>query len=226
MKKICKNIFSVLLTAALLTAACAVTAQTHEAGFGGAMFHQKGTLISSYDPGSLTGAINLSTPYDKHSGSPAVCYAYYHPLVELNDALYFGGQAAFFFYGYYEKQDDVQNFSGQTIADGSSSDLIIGWEVPVYANIRLMNGSEESNDEGFGLGGGLGMMAHGFNVINDKGFMFTPAAMVEVKYNKLGLRFDYQFKHFKSVYTTETGDIPRMETNFFSVLLTFRFLDE
>jgi len=198
-------------------------AQTNEFGVGAVLYKQSGTLIATYDPGSLTGNINYEDAKDESNGAPAVMVAHYHPFYELSDMIAIGGQAGFVFYGYYERKDDTKNFYGQTIAPGTSSDLIIGWEVPLYVNLRLMNGSTDDNDDGFGLGVGIGYTAHGFNVVNDKGFMFSPSLLAEIKYNTLGLRYERQFKKYESVYTSDTGDIPRLSTSFSQIFLTIRF---
>lgn len=198
--------------------------QTNELGFGVWCFNQKGTTIVSYDPGT-SGTVNIASEFEESNLVPGFSFIHYHPFYELSDKLWFGAEGGASFFGYYKKKDDVKNFSGQVIATGESSGLYLSFQVPVYAAVRFLNGSSEDNDEGFGAGAGIGGMMQGFEVPEEKGFMFTPAAMVELKYNKFGVRFDYLFSKFKSHYNSSTGEIPRLETSFFNISITLRLGD-
>lgn len=191
--------------------------QTNELGFGVWCFKQKGILINSFDPGT-SGTVNFASEFEESNYVPGFTFIHYHPFYELSENLVLGAEGGASFFGYYERKD-VKNFYGQTIASESSG-LYIAFQVPVYATARFLNGSSENNDEGFGAGAGIGGMMQGFEVPEEKGFMFSPAAMVELKYDKFGVRFDYLFSKFKSNYTSSTGDIPRLETSFFNISIT------
>jgi hypothetical protein len=200
-------------------------AQTNELAFGAWFFNQTGTLILSYDPGSTTGTINYPSEVEESNAVPGFSFIHYHPLHELSDELALGAEGGLNLFMFYEKKDDVTDFSGQVIATGESSGLFFSLQVPVYATARFLNGSTESYDEGFGAGAGIGGMFQGFEVPEEKGVMFSPVAMVELKYDNWGARFDYLFSKFKSHYTSSTGDIPRLETSFFNISISLRLGD-
>ena len=200
------------------------SAQTNELGFGVWCFSQTGTIINSFDPGT-SGTVNIASEFEESNSVPGFCFIHYHPFHELSDKFWLGAEGGASFFGYYDKKDDVKNFSGQVIASGESSGLYLSFQVPVYAAVRFLNGSSDNSDEGFGAGAGIGGMMHGFEVPEEKGFMITPAAMIELKYNRWGARFDYLFSKFKSHYNSSTGEIPRLETSFFNISITLRLGD-
>jgi hypothetical protein len=191
--------------------------QTNELGVGAWCFKQKGILIDSYDPGT-SGTVNIASDYDESNSVPGFSFVHYHPLYNVSEKFWLGAEAGANFFGYYH-EDETKNFYGQTIARESSG-LYLTFQVPLYAACRFLNGSSENNDEGFGAGAGIGGMMQGFEVPEERGFMITPAFMVELKYNRFGARFDYLFNKFESHYDSSTGDIPRLSTSFFDVLIT------
>ncbi|MBW6483245.1 MAG: hypothetical protein K0B10_09295 [Vicingaceae bacterium] len=196
-----------------------VFSQTADIGFGAIRYSQKGMLISTYDPGSETGNVNEQSKINEAEAIPSLIFSYYYPFYKPTDYLSVGGLSGLSFYTFYNKKDDPTNLSGQTIGTGSSSGFYVGYQIPLYASVRLFNSSNKDNLEGFGGGLGIGYVAHGFTIDNEKGFMFSPSFLAEIRFNKVGLKFETLFNKFTSVYKSDTGDIPRLETSFFQIHL-------
>lgn len=216
-----KNISYIVITFLIVTLNTTyVFSQTADIGFGAIRYSQKGMLISTYDPGSLTGDVNEQSEINESVAVPSLIFSYYYPFYKPTDYLTFGGLSGLSFYAFFSKKEDTKSLTGQTLKIGNSSGYYIGYQIPIYASIRLFNASSNENEKGFGGGLGIGYVAHGFTIDNEKGFMYSPSFLAEIRYNRVGLKFETLFNKFSSVYTSDTGDIPRLETSFFQIHLT------
>jgi hypothetical protein len=198
-------------------------AQLWQMTFGAQIYKQTGSTIGSFDPGSLQGNIYSAHTVKEKGWVPMAGVYYYYPFYSSRDLFSLGAEAGFGFWGSYQSPDEIQNQYGAQIGTTGGSPLKIGYQFPILAMARLGAGSTADSEKPIGFALGTGIMPTGFNVPLEKGFYAPIVLASEITYNQFGLRIEFPFKGYQSVYNSYVGEIPRIKTRFISIQLLARW---
>ncbi len=193
--------------------------QSFEIGLGYQNFNVKGRSLLEFSPSNQSGNYTYGEDVKTSLGSIGLLVGKNFPFFKPGDNTSFGIYGCLIGHMWIEKKEDAKNFSGQTIASGSSSG-IFGYQVPVLATFRYGTHASEDADADFLFGTGIGATLSGFSIqdqISEQGQYITPTFMLEAGYNDWKVRFDYHFRNFQSNYKSLTGDIPRYTISNFAI---------
>lgn len=199
--------------------------QSLEIGIGYENFNIKGKHLITQDLSNITGLTTSSEEVKVNEGSIALSFGGNFPFAKIKNELSFGIYGGIIGHLYVYNQEDVQNYTGQTLSTGSSA-TVFGYQIPVYANFRAGGHATKDSESKFLFGLGGGLMLNGFNIsteIQEKGAYITPAVMAEAGWGSVKCRFDYTLTPFRSHYKSYTGDIPKYTIKNFAIHIIYIF---